>query len=195
MPLCLHCSLWRVGCVTGCWIHCNCYYHSKALSSLTTHQFTNGDICSILTPPEKPAPTPLTWFPGVSHKVSTIICLSQPGSLWPGRVRKQEDLSQLVSKGEAPSTGVMNKLRFLLSSSPQHSPTAPLVSQHHAEEEEEVPGGCDGQTLCVPRLGPEQLRGNSAPRQRLHHSEHYPTITNLTRHAGFSHQKPSLTDC
>lgn len=112
--------------------------------------------------PEKSAPTPLAWFPGEFHKVSTIICLSQPGSLWLGRVRKQENMSQLVAKGEAPSTGVMNKLRFLLSSSHQHPPTAPLLSQHHTKEEQMVPRGCGGQPLRTCRLGAEQLRGDSA---------------------------------
>lgn len=77
-------------------------------------------------------------------------------------------MSQLVSKGEAPSTGVTNKLRFLLSSSPQHSPTVPLVSQHHAEEEEEeVPGGILWSTSVCPQAGTRAAQGKLSPKAEV----------------------------
>lgn len=103
-------------------------------------------------------------------------------------------MSQPAAKGEAPSTGVMNKLRSPLSSSPQHPAAAPLLSQHRTEQERAVPGGCSGQPLISPRLGPEQLGGDAAPRQRLQHSRCYPAITDLTRHTDLTCQKPPLTD-
>lgn len=74
----------RAGCVTSSWIYNN-YHRSKALSSPTIHEFTDGDICPTFTPQKKSSPAALAWFPGVSHKVSTIACLSQPASVWLGR--------------------------------------------------------------------------------------------------------------
>jgi len=59
-------------------------------------------------------------------------------------------VSQLVAKGEALSTGVINNLRFPLSSSPQHPQTAPSLSQHRTEEEQGVPGEAVGKLSASP---------------------------------------------